>query len=46
MRVDMLDCASIIAQPIESEGNKIISSTIMQVNYAGFAQEVVVIVDF
>jgi hypothetical protein len=42
----MLVCASIIAQPIESQGNKIISSTIMQGNYAGFAQSVVVIVDY
>jgi hypothetical protein len=42
----MLVCASIIAQPIESQGNKKVSSTIMQGNYAAFAQSVVVIVDF
>ena len=33
----MLACASIIAQPIESQGNKNFFSTIMQGNYAGFA---------
>ena len=42
----MLVCASIIAQPIESQGNKKFFSTIMQGNYAGFAQSVVAIVDF
>ena len=42
----MLVCASIIAQPIESQGNKKIFSTIMQGNYADFAQSVVAIVDF
>jgi hypothetical protein len=46
MRVDMLDCASIIAQPFQSQRNRKNSSTIMQVNYADFAQSVVVIVDF
>src|SRR5271163_5331395 len=45
MRAYMLDCASIIAQPIGSRGNKNLFSTIMQWNYAGFAQSVVVIVD-
>jgi hypothetical protein len=45
MRVDMLACASIIPQPIESQGNEKFFSTIMQGNYAGFAQSVVVIVD-
>ena len=33
----MLVCASIIAQAIESEGNKKSFSRIMQGNYAGFA---------
>jgi hypothetical protein len=42
----MLVCASIIEQRIESQGNKKISSAIMQGNYAGFAHSVVVIVDF
>jgi hypothetical protein len=42
----MLVCASIIAQPIESQGNKNFLSTIMLGNYAGFAQSVIAIVDF
>ena len=42
----MLVCASIIAQPIESRGNKFFFSTIMQGNYAGFAQSVDAVVDF
>jgi hypothetical protein len=42
----MLICASIIAQPIESQGNKIFLSQIMHGNYAGFARSVVAIVDF
>ena len=42
----MLVCASIIAQPIESQGNKKFFSTAMQGNYAGIAQSVVAIVDF
>ena len=37
----MLVCASIIAQPIESQENKNFSSRTMQGNYAGFAQSVV-----
>ena len=41
----MLACASIIAQPIESQGNKNFHSKIMQGNYAGFVQSVVAIVD-
>src|ERR1700730_15001908 len=46
MRAYMLARASIIAQPIESRGNKFFFSTTMQGNYAGFAQSVVAIVDF
>ena len=42
----MLARASIIAQTIESQGNKNVFSAIMQGNYAGFAQSVVAIVDF
>ena len=42
MRAYMLDCASIIAQPLESKEIKKILSTTMQGNYAGFAQSVVV----
>jgi hypothetical protein len=42
----MLICASIIAQPIESQGNKIFLSQIMHGNYAGFARSVVAIADF
>jgi hypothetical protein len=42
----MLVCASIIAQPIEPQGNKNFAPTIMQGNYAGFRKSVVVIVDF
>jgi hypothetical protein len=41
----MLAGASIIAQPIESQGNKKSLSTTMQGNYAGFAESVVVIAD-
>src|SRR5271170_6433150 len=46
MRVNMLVCASIITQPIESQGNKRFISINMLGNYAGFAQSVVAIVDF
>jgi hypothetical protein len=42
----MLAGASIIAQPIEAQGNNNFHSKTMQVNYAGFAQSVVAIVDF
>ena len=42
----MLVCASIIAQPIESQENKKSFSINMLGNYAGFAQSVVAIVDF
>jgi hypothetical protein len=34
----MLVCASIITQPIESQGNLKILLKVMQGNYAGFAQ--------
>ena len=37
----MLVCASIIAQPIESRGNKFFFSRTMQGNYTGFARSVV-----
>src|SRR6202453_481519 len=46
MRAYMLICASIIAQPIKSQGIKKSTSTTMQGNYASFAQSVVAIVDF
>jgi hypothetical protein len=46
MRPYMLDCANIIAQPVESQGNKKYFSITMQGNYAGFAESVVAIVDF
>jgi hypothetical protein len=39
----MLVCASIIAQPTESQGNKNFLSRIMHGNYAGFARSVVAI---
>src|SRR5665213_3206095 len=39
MRAYMLVRGSIIAQPIESQGNKNLFSTIMQANYAGFARQ-------
>ena len=42
----MLDCAGIIAQPIEAQANKKSFSTTMQGNYAGFAQSVVAVVAF
>jgi hypothetical protein len=41
----MLVCASIIAQPVLSQGIKKSFSTTMQGNYAGFAQSVVAIID-
>ena len=44
MRAYMLDCAGIIAQPIEAHANKKSLSTTMQGNYAGFAQSVVAVV--
>jgi hypothetical protein len=46
MRADMLVCASIIAQPTESQGNKNFLSRNMHGNYAGFARSVVAIADF
>jgi hypothetical protein len=42
----MLVCASITAQPIESQGNKNFFPRTMQTNYAGFARSVVGVVDF